>query len=34
VGILIGRDDETWDVGITISLSTFQRILREIEACA
>jgi hypothetical protein len=33
VSILIGHDDQTWDVGIFIPLGTFKTMLREIESC-
>jgi len=31
VSILIGRDDQTWDVGIKIPVRTLNSILREVE---
>lgn len=34
VSILIGHDDETWDVGFSIPLATLKAIIREIEKCA
>src|ERR1700741_658774 len=32
VVLLIGNDDETWDIGVTLSPPTFEVILREIRA--
>jgi hypothetical protein len=31
--LLIGRDDETWDIGLTLDDVTFRGILSEIAAC-
>ena len=31
--LLVGDDDETWDVGVTLSDETFREIIKEITAC-
>ena len=31
VSILIGYDDQTWDIGVTIPLGVFKTMLREID---
>ena len=33
VYLLIGDDDQTWDVGVTLSMTTFRTIVAEIEKC-
>ena len=34
MSILIGEDDETWDIAIQLPVETVDEVIREIEACS